>query len=105
MEATCTHVAVLQSGALVATGELAALLDAGGGGLDVTTPDVDLALTALREAGATAYRSEQGIVVAEGPPAPDAIALLVRSGVAVHEARRRRGSLEELFTQLTEVGR
>lgn len=102
VEATCTHVAVLQAGALVATGELAALLDARGGGLAVTTPDVDVALSTLRQAGATAYRADGGVVV-DGVAAPDAIALLVRSGVAVHEARRRRGSLEELFAQLTEV--
>jgi ABC-2 type transport system ATP-binding protein len=30
------------------------------------------------------------------------IALLVRAGVAVHEARRSRTNLEELFARLTE---
>jgi ABC-2 type transport system ATP-binding protein len=105
VEATCTHVAVLQSGSLVAAGELATLLDAGSGGLVVATPDVDLALRALREAGATAYRAEgteEAVVVADGPPAPDVVALLVRAGVAVHEARRTRANLEELFARLTE---
>ena len=34
--------------------------------------------------------------------APEVIALLVRAGVAVHEARRRRPRLEELFARLTE---
>jgi ABC-2 type transport system ATP-binding protein len=105
VEATCTHVAVLQSGSLVATGELATLLDAGTGGLVVSTPDVATALDALRAAGATAYRAEgpePGVVVADGPPAPEIVALLVRAGVAVHEARRRRANLEELFARLTE---
>jgi ABC-2 type transport system ATP-binding protein len=105
VEATCTHVAVLQSGSLVAAGELRSLLDAGTGGLVVATPDVDLALTALRDAGATAFRDpgdEPAVVVSDGPPAPEVVALLVRAGVAVHEARRRRPRLEELFAQLTE---
>jgi ABC-2 type transport system ATP-binding protein len=105
VEATCTHVAVLQAGSLVAAGELAALLDTGTGGLLVSTPDVDAALTALRGAGATAYRAEggePGVVVADGPPAPEAIALLVRAGVAVHEARRQRSNLDDLFARLTE---
>jgi ABC-2 type transport system ATP-binding protein len=106
VEATCTHVAVLQSGSLVATGELAALLESGTGGLDVATPDVSQALDVLRDAGITAYAApgdEPGIVVAgDGPPTAETIALLVRAGVAVHEARRRRARLEELFARLTE---
>ena len=103
VEATCTHVAVLQSGSLVATGELSALLASGTAGMDVATPDVDRALDALRAAGLTAYRAEgeePGVVVTES--GPDVVALLVRAGVAVHEARRRRARLEELFAQLTE---
>jgi ABC-2 type transport system ATP-binding protein len=106
VEATCTHVAVLQSGSLVAAGELSTLLEAGTGGFVITTPDVDLALRTLRGAGATVYRAEGGepgvVVGDDGPPAPEAIALLVRSGVAVHEARRSRANLEELFARLTE---
>lgn len=106
VEATCTHVAVLQAGTLVATGELRTLLAAGSGGLVVATPDVDLALRTLRSAGATAYRaegSEPAVAVGDdGPPAPEIVALLVRAGVAVHEARRSRTNLEELFARLTE---
>jgi ABC-2 type transport system ATP-binding protein len=109
VEATCTHVAVLQAGSLVAAGELRSLLAAGTGGLLIATPDVDLALRTLREAGATAYRAERSrgeepavMVGDDGPPAPEVIALLVRAGVAVHEASRCRTNLEELFAQLTE---
>ncbi len=109
VEATCTHVAVLQAGALVAAGELRTLLAAGTGGLVVATPDVDLALRTLRAAGATAYRAEcppaeeQAVVVGDdGPPCHEVIALLVRAGVTVHEARRSRTNLEELFARLTE---
>ncbi len=103
VEATCTHVAVLQAGTLVAAGELATLLDTGSGGLVVTTPDVDLALRTLHGV-ATVYRGDaaDAVVVAEGPPPPEVIALLVRAGVAVHEARRSRTNLEELFARLTE---
>jgi ABC-2 type transport system ATP-binding protein len=109
VEATCTHVAVLQAGSLVAAGELPTLLAAGTTGLVIATPDVDLALRTLRGTGATAYRAErtsseeQAVVVGDdGPPAPELIALLVRAGVAVHEARRIRTNLEELFARLTE---
>ncbi len=106
VEATCTHVAVLQAGSLVAAGELRSLLDTGADGLVVTTPDVDLAVATLRGVGATAYRAEgaePAVVIGDGgPPAPEAIALLVRAGVAVYEARRSRANLEELFARLTE---
>jgi ABC-2 type transport system ATP-binding protein len=107
VEATCTHVAVLQAGSLVATGELATLLDAGSAGLVVATPDVELAVRTLRAVGATAYRAdgtppESAVMVSDGPPAPEVVALLVRAGVAVHEVRRARARLEELFARLTE---
>ena len=107
VEATCTHVAVLQSGALIAAGELSSLLDADAAGLVVVTPDVELAVATLRGTGATAYRdggsdNAPAVVVSDGPPAPEVVALLVRAGVAVHEARRRRPRLEELFARLTE---
>jgi ABC-2 type transport system ATP-binding protein len=105
VEATCTHVAVLQAGTVIAAGELSSLLDADAAGLVVATPDVDLAVATLRGVGATAYRDgteASAVVVADGPPAPEVVALLVRAGVAVHEARRRRPRLEELFTRLTE---
>jgi ABC-2 type transport system ATP-binding protein len=102
VEATCTHVAVLQAGTLVASGELATLLSAGAGGLVVATPDVELALHTLREV-ATAYRGAAGeVVVNDGPPAPEVVARLVHAGVAVHEARRSRTNLEDLFARLTE---
>lgn len=107
VEATCTHVAVLQAGSLVAAGELQTLLDTGTGGLVVTTPDVELAIRTLRTAGATAYREEgreSSVVVGDGgPSAPEVIALLVRAGVAVHEARRTRTNLDDLFARLTEA--
>ena len=67
----------------------------------MATPDVELALHTLREV-ATAYRGEAAgeVVVAEGPPAPEIVARLVHAGVAVHEARRSRTNLEDLFARL-----
>ena len=103
VEATCTHVAVLQSGSLIAEGELRGLLDADATGLVVTTPDADLAVATLRAADIGAYRedADEPAVVVPAGDAPEVIALLVRAGVAVQEARRRRPRLEELFARLT----
>ena len=61
----------------------------------------------LRDAGATAYRAERrperrSWSATTGRRRRRSIALLVRAGVAVHEARRSRANLEELFARLTE---
>jgi len=103
VEAVCSHVAVLQTGTLLVAGELQTLLDADTGGLVVSTPDVDDAILALREAGAPSYRAEGGVAVPPGPlEAPEVVAALVAAGVAVWEVHRRRAHLEELFARLTE---
>ena len=103
VEAVCSHVAVLQTGTLLVAGELRALLDADTGGLVVSTPDVDDAILALREAGTPSYRAEGGVAVPPGPlEAPEIVAVLVGAGVAVWEVHRRRAHLEELFARLTE---
>ena len=105
VEATCTHVAVLQAGALVAQGELAGLLEGEAPVLEVITADVPQALAALREAGIVGTRCRGG-VEAElvETSAPAVLAVLVHAGVAVQEARRRRAGLDELFAELTEPG-
>ncbi|MFC5137526.1 ABC transporter ATP-binding protein [Actinomycetospora rhizophila] len=103
VEAVCTHVAVLQTGTLLVSGELRALLDADAGGLVVSTPDVDDAILALRGAGAPSYRADGGVAVPPGSlEAPEIVAALVGAGVAVWEVHRRRAHLEELFARLTE---
>jgi ABC-2 type transport system ATP-binding protein len=105
VEATCTHVAVLQSGTVVAQGELARLLEGDAPVLEVITDDAPDALAALREAGIVASRCRGGVeadLVATSAPA--VLTVLVHAGVAVQEARRRRTGLEELFAQLTEPG-
>jgi ABC-2 type transport system ATP-binding protein len=103
VEATCTHVAVLQAGIVIAQGKLSTLLEGDEPVLEVITSDVDLALAALRSAGVPA-RPCHGGVEAEllAIPAPVVISTLVRAGVPVSEARRRRTGLEELFAALTE---
>ena len=103
VESTCTHVAVLDRGSLIATGSLAALLDGEKPMLDVRTPDVADAMRALRAAEINAVTSSHGVrVELTGTEAPTVVALLVGAGVAVHEVRRRRTGLDELFATLTE---
>ncbi len=103
VEATCTHVAVLDRGSLIAAGPLAALLDGAAPALEVRTPDCALAVQALGGAGISAVTHPEGIrVELAGTDPPTVVALLVGAGVAVHEARRRQTGLDELFAQLTE---
>jgi ABC-type multidrug transport system ATPase subunit len=104
VEATCTHVAVLHRGAVVAQGELAELLDAGNNGLLVSTPEGSLAVDALRDKRIPARVTPDGVRVdLTASSAPDVVAALVHAGVPVHEVRRQRTGLEELFARLTET--
>ncbi|ONI86136.1 multidrug ABC transporter ATP-binding protein [Saccharothrix sp. ALI-22-I] len=104
IEATCTHVAVLHRGTVVAQGELAELLHADSSSLLIVTPDVDDALNALRAGRISARPIEDGVrVELMGTTAPVVLETLVHAGVAVHEARRHRTGLEELFARLTEA--
>ncbi|MGH4014376.1 MAG: ABC transporter ATP-binding protein [Pseudonocardiaceae bacterium] len=103
VEATCTHVAVLAQGSLIAAGPLTTLLDGDAPALEVGTPDAAVALRALGAAGISAAPCPDGVrVELTGIDAPGAVALLVHAGVAVHEVRRWRTGLDELFAQLTE---
>ena len=103
VEATCTHVAVLDRGSLIAAGPLTALLDGEAPALDVRTPDSELAIRALRAAGVGAATHPHGLrVELAGTDPPAVVAILVGAGVAVHEARRWRTGLDEVFSRLTE---
>ncbi|HEY8374275.1 MAG TPA: ABC transporter ATP-binding protein [Pseudonocardiaceae bacterium] len=105
VEATCTHVAVMNRGQVVAQGELAGLLSTGAPVLDVSTPDVSAGVAALRAEGIAVQPMVDGLrVELTEAGAPTVLSTLVRAGVAVHEARRRRTGLEELFAELTEDG-
>ncbi|MGW4111757.1 ABC transporter ATP-binding protein [Actinosynnema sp. NPDC004786] len=104
IEATCTHVAVLHRGTVVAQGELAELLHADSSSLLVVTPNVDEALNALRAARISARPMEEGVrVELIGATAPAVVETLVKANVPVHEARRHRTGLEDLFARLTEA--
>jgi ABC-2 type transport system ATP-binding protein len=104
VEATCTHVAVLHQGSVVAQGELAELLEAGNSGLLVSTPDSAAAVDALRDNRVPARATPDGVKVdLTATTAPEVVATLVRAGVAVHEVRRQRTGLEDLFARLTDA--
>jgi ABC-2 type transport system ATP-binding protein len=103
VEATCTHVAVLHRGNVVAQGELAPLLEAGNPTLLVTTPALTEAVEALRDNRIGVRIVADGLLVdLAGTTAPVVVETLVRAGVPVHEVRRQRADLEELFARLTE---
>lgn len=106
VEATCTHVAVLHRGSVVAQGALADMLDSGAHSLLVSTPDTETAIAVLREQRIAARRmSAEGVLVdLTGSTAPDALRTLIGAGVPVHEARRQRTGLEDVFARLTEPG-
>jgi ABC-2 type transport system ATP-binding protein len=103
VEATCTHVAVLHKGNVVAQGELGPLLEAGNPTLAVITPAIAEAVEALRDNRIGVRPVDDGLLVdLAGTSAPAVVETLVRAGVPVHEVRRQRADLEELFARLTE---
>ncbi|HEX4702312.1 MAG TPA: ABC transporter ATP-binding protein [Pseudonocardiaceae bacterium] len=104
VEATCTHVAVLHKGNVVAQGELAPLLEAGSPTLLVSTPAHNEAVEALRDNRIGVRVVADGLLVdLSGTSAPVVVETLVHAGVPVHEVRRQRADLEELFARLTEA--
>jgi ABC-type multidrug transport system ATPase subunit len=103
VEATCTHVAVLHDGTVVAQGELDELLESGSPGLLVSTPDGDKALEALRDNRIPGKLTPEGVRAdLTTVTAPQVVEVLVRGGVAVHEVKRERTGLEDLFARLTQ---
>jgi ABC-2 type transport system ATP-binding protein len=103
VEATCTHVAVMHRGSLVAQGDLAVLLESGGPHLTVATSDVKGGLEALRGNGIPASEENGDLrVELTDADSPEVIAALVNAGIGVHEARRGRAGLEDIFARLTE---
>nr|WP_307831982.1 ABC transporter ATP-binding protein [Prauserella cavernicola] len=103
VEATCTHVAVLHAGSVVAQGELAELLESGSPALLVSTTDGTAAMEALRASRIPSRLAPEGVRVdLTACTPPEVIAALVHAGVDVHEARRARTGLEDLFARLTQ---
>ncbi|WP_051343193.1 ABC transporter ATP-binding protein [Pseudonocardia spinosispora] len=106
VEETCTHVAILAEGSVMATGGLDALLESEGPALAIDVrdgTDRTAALTVLRSAGILGYLDHGRLVAGLADTTPDEVLrLLVHAGVPVTEAHRRRTGLEELFVRLTE---
>ncbi|MCI2423120.1 ABC transporter ATP-binding protein [Saccharopolyspora sp. K220] len=103
IEATCTHVAVLHRGSLVAQGELATMLESSAPHLQVSTSDRSSAIATLRDKGIPAQEDGSAIRVdLSDVNSSEVVAMLVHAGVPVQEARRARTGLEDLFTRLTE---
>ncbi|WP_116047263.1 ABC transporter ATP-binding protein [Amycolatopsis palatopharyngis] len=105
VEATCTHVAVLNAGSVVAQGELGELLESGSPALLVSTPDGEDAVNALREKRIPSRLTPAGVRVdLSATTAPEVLAALVHAEVPVYEANRARTGLEDLFARLTQNG-
>ncbi|WIV53541.1 alpha/beta fold hydrolase [Amycolatopsis nalaikhensis] len=100
VEQTCTHVVVMHRGSLVAAGEVGELA-AAGGEATFRVDDPAAAAAALKADGVTSVDVEGDLVHAnlDGLPRAEAVAALVRAGVAVEQAGPRR-RLEDAFLQL-----
>ena len=112
VEQMCTHAAVMSAGNLVAQGTLADLGRGSEPRLRVRTPDVEMAMRVLTQAGLTPVRSD---VVGEDPwltapfpgehRTPDAIVTAcVSAGVRIRGLNVEEPSLEERFVALTGEG-
>ncbi|NKQ58680.1 alpha/beta fold hydrolase [Amycolatopsis sp. K13G38] len=105
VEQTCSHVVVMHRGRLVASGEVADIAAAGGEAtFRVDRPDT--AADALRAIGGVSDVDTEGNLVhanLDGLPRGDAVAALVRAGVAVEQAGPRR-RLEDAFLRLVGDG-
>ncbi|RSM46684.1 ABC transporter ATP-binding protein [Amycolatopsis balhimycina DSM 5908] len=101
VEQTCTHVVVMHRGSLVASGEVGELA-AAGGEATFRVGDPAAAAAALKAVGGVTKVDVDGDLVhadLDGLPRAEAVAALVRAGVAVEQAGPRR-RLEDAFLQL-----
>lgn len=101
VEQTCTHVVVMHRGALVASGPVGDIA-AAGGEATFRVGDPEAAAAALRSVGGVSDVDVEGDLVhanLDGLPRAEAVAALVRAGVAVDQAGPRR-RLEDAFLRL-----
>lgn len=105
VEQTSTHVVVMHRGRLVAAGEVGDIVAAGGEAtFRVDQPEE--AAAALRAVGGVSTVDIEGALVhadLDGLPRAEAVAALVRAGIAVEQAGPRR-RLEDAFLQLVGEG-
>ncbi|WP_235022813.1 alpha/beta fold hydrolase [Amycolatopsis alkalitolerans] len=103
VEQTCTHVVVMHRGRLVASGEVGDIA-AAGGEATFRVDDAETAAAALRSVGGVSEVDVEGDLVhadLDGLPRAEAVAALVRAGVAVEQAGPRR-RLEDAFLRLVD---
>ncbi|MER6900882.1 ATP-binding cassette domain-containing protein, partial [Amycolatopsis sp. NPDC000740] len=101
VEQTCSHVVVMHRGRLVASGEVGELA-ASSGEATFRVDDAAAAAATLKSVGGVSDIETEGDLVhanLDGLPRADAVAALVRAGVAVEQAGPRR-RLEDAFLQL-----
>lgn len=116
IEQLCTHVAVMNKGALLAQGAIGELQAGATAVVRVDTADVALACAVLGELGLTAEVSGGRVTAGSGgagalhgdaaalPPPEEVVRRLVHAGVGVRRFSIDRPSLEETFVAMTGEG-
>lgn len=102
VEQTCTHVAVVARGQVVAQGEVGEVLRGGAPGVRLVVDDPERALTVLRGADGVSAEAVDGRTIearADGLDAAELNETLVRAGVRVSEIVPRRRTLESYYLE------
>lgn len=102
VEQTCTHVAVVARGQVVAQGEVGEVLRGGALGVRLVVDDPERALTVLRGADGVSAEVVDGRTIearADGLDAAELNETLVRAGVRVSEIVPRRRTLESYYLE------
>jgi ABC-2 type transport system ATP-binding protein len=105
VEQTCSHVAVISLGRVLAQGAITDL-QAPSARLRVETADVVLAATVLERVGLAAPAVDGDVITAalDGHRPEDCCRMLVEAGVGVHSLTTELPSLEDIFVELTGEG-
>lgn len=105
VEGMCDRVAIVSRGHTVAAGTLEEVLGRSGPVAHfVRVSDINNALTALKDAGATIDVVTGGLIVGPSTSPDQVVSALMRAGVSLDELRPITRGLEEVFMELTEGG-
>ena len=106
IEQVATHVGIMAGGTLLRQGTLADVLADGAPTIRVDTPDTDVAMAAMRDAGlAPTLTGPDSVAARLGSVAvEDVAARLVQAGVRLRGLAQERPDLEELFVSITGEG-